>query len=168
VLAVNRPRPLVENRPHGSGPGIIARVKWKTFALLESSFCVLLSVLAIILMGFVLVENGTTGLARLVAWGGIVGAAALTLVAHGQLIGSFRRRGKVPVPQTGSVWIPILTVGVLGVCAALAVIVGSDFVWKLLEYLIVPPTLLALLSRLLVVRSLRQAERLVSAETTGS
>jgi hypothetical protein len=142
-------------------------MRWKTFALLESSFCVLLSVLAIILMGFVLVANGTTDLARLVSWIGIVGAAALTLVAHGQLVGSFRRRGKIPVPRTGSAWIPILTVGVLGVCVSLAVMVGTDFVWKLLAYLIVPPAGLALLSRLMVVRSLRPVARVASLETPG-
>jgi hypothetical protein len=142
-------------------------MRWKTFALLESSFCVLLSVLAIILMGFVLVANGTTDLARLVSWIGIVGAAALTLVAHGQLVGSFRRRGKIPVPRTGSAWIPILTVGVLGVCVSLAVMVGTDFVWKLLAYLIVPPAGLALLSRLMVVRSLRRVARVASLETPG-
>ncbi len=143
-------------------------MRWKTFALLESSFCVLLSVLAIILMGFVLVANGTTDLARIVSWLGIVGAAALTLVAHGQLVGSFRRRGKIPVPQSGSLWIPVLAVGVLGVCTFLAVLVGSEFVRRLLVYLIVPPTGLALLSRVMVVRALRRVARAPFSESPRS
>ena len=143
-------------------------MRWKTFALLESTFCVLLSVLAIILMGFVLVESGTPDAARVIAWGGIVGATALTLVAHGQLIGSFRRRGKTPVPRTGSAWIPVLAVGLLVASGVLALIVSSAFVLKLLEYLILPPTLLALLSRLLVIRSLRQLARLTPVEISGS
>ncbi len=146
----------------------MAPMRWKTFALLESSFCVLLSVLAIILMGFALVADGTNDLVRFVSWLGIVGAAALTLVAHGQLVGSFRRRGKIPVPRTGSSWIPVLAIGVLGVCASLAVIVGSEFVRRLLVYLILPPTGLALLSRLMVVRSLREVARVPSPETPRS
>ena len=143
----------------------MATMRWKTFALLESSFCVLLSVLAIILMGFVLVANGTTDFARLIAWLGIVASAALTLVAHGQLVGSFRRRGKIPVAQVGSIWIPVLAMGVLGICAWLSALAGSEFVWRLLVYLILPPTGLALLSRLMVVQSLRQVARMPSAET---
>jgi hypothetical protein len=135
-------------------------MRWKTFALLESSFCVLLSVLAIILMGFVLVASGTSDSQRILAWLGIVEAAALTLVAHGQLIGSFRRRGKIPVPQTGSIWIPVLAVAVLLTGVAL-VIVGANARWVefarvYLTYSIVPPTVLALLFRVMVVRSLRR------------
>jgi hypothetical protein len=143
----------------------MAPMRWKTFALLESSFCVLLSVLAIILLGFVLVGSGTGDVTRLLAWLGIAGSASLTLVAHGQLVGSFRRRGKSPVVRVGSVWIPALALGVLGICAALASMVGSAFVWRLLEYLILPPAALAFLSRLMVARSLRRENRPLAVET---
>lgn len=134
-------------------------MKWKTFALLESSFCVLLSVLAVILLGFILVAGGSVGGVLMAGWLGIVLAAALTLVAHGQLIGSFRRRGSVSIPQVGSAWIPTLVVAVIADTVGLLAIGGDArwvaFAWVYLSYALLPPAALAMLSRAFVARSIR-------------
>jgi hypothetical protein len=139
-------------------------MKWKTFALLESSFCVLLSVLAVILLGFILVADGSVGGVLVAGWLGIVLSAALTLVAHGQLIGSFRRRGSVSIPQVGSAWIPTLVVAVIADTVGLLAI-GGDARWVafaqvFLSYALLPPAALAMLSRVFVARSIR---RLITA-----
>jgi len=77
-------------------------MNWKVFALLESSFCVLLSVVAVIFLLFVMTANGGTGIAEPIAVGDVVLAVALTLVAHGQLIGSFRRPANARTADAGT------------------------------------------------------------------
>lgn len=136
-------------------------MSWKIFALLESSCSVLLSVLAIILMGFVLTSNGPSLTIRTICWLGIVAALALTLVAHAQLIGSFRRRPGGVVPQAGSIAIPILVAVVLALSAAILLLAGSGGGWAsfaqaFLVYALVPPAVAAFASRLLVLWSLRR------------
>ncbi len=132
-------------------------MNWKLFALLESSFCVLLSVVAVIFLVFVMSENGGTGIAEPIAIVGIGLSIALTLVAHGQLIGSFRRQppGVEIVPRAGSVAIPILTIAVFGLAALLSVTAGrsswADFARVYVTYFLGPPAALALLSRVFVV-----------------
>src|SRR5690349_6437945 len=102
-------------------------MNWKLFALLESSFSVLLSVMAVIFLFFVMTANGGTGPAEPLAIGDVVLALALTLVAHGQLIGSFRRQppGHVITPRPGSLAIPILAALVFAVAVVLLLFAGT-------------------------------------------
>lgn len=131
---------------------------WKLFALLESSFGVLLSVMALIYLAFVIMSAG--GLARTLAILGIFLTVALTLVAHGQLIGTFRRRPGGVMPRMGSVGIPILVAAVLGLSALLWVLGGTarwtGFARVYLTYSLLPPAALAWLARALVAWSIRR------------
>ena len=133
---------------------------WKIFALLESSCGVLLSVLAVILDAFVLTAGGAADLAHLIAWGGVALALALTLVAHGQLIGTFRRKPVEVAPQPGSIALPILVVAVLAAGVGLVGLAGpvrwADFARLFLTYTLVPPAVFALACRALVAWSLRR------------
>ncbi|HEX5415238.1 MAG TPA: hypothetical protein VFZ25_06205 [Chloroflexota bacterium] len=131
---------------------------WKLFALLESSFGVLLSVMTIIYLAFVIMSGD--GLVRTLAILGIFLSVALTLVAHGQLIGTFRRRPAPATPQVGSVGIPILIVADFGLAALLWVLGGSahwtDFARVYLTYSLLPPAALAFLARAGVAWSIRR------------
>jgi|GEM_PF-5730536 len=131
---------------------------WKVFALLESSFGVLMSVMALIYLGFVITSEG--GLVRTLALLGIFLTVALTLVSHGQLIGTFRRRPGGATPQVGSMGIPILVAATLGLAVLLLVLGGSSqwtgFGRVYLIYSLLAPAALALLSRVLVVWSIRR------------
>lgn len=132
-------------------------MNWKVFALLESSFCVLLSVVAVIFLVFVMTERGGSGIAEPIGIAGIALSIALTLVAHGQLIGSFRRQppGVEVQPRAGSIAIPVLTIVVLLGAALLSATAGSagwaDFARVYVTYFLAPPAVLALLSRVFVV-----------------
>ena len=134
-----------------------SNMSWKVFALLESSFCVLLSVVSVIFLLFVMTANGGTGIAEPIAIVGIIGAMALTLVAHGQLIGSFRRRapGQTAAPRPGSLAIPALTVLVVVGDISVLLLDGHaswhEFARVYITYALVPPAALALASRALVV-----------------
>ncbi len=135
-------------------------MSWKVFALLESSFGVLLSVLGIILSAFVLTAGSGDGTTRLLAWGGIVAAIALTLVSHGQLIGTFRRKPRPAEPRPERSVLPALILVVLVVDVALVQLAGSA-AWAsvarvYLTYFLGPPAALALVSRALVVWSIRR------------
>ncbi|HUX85673.1 MAG TPA: hypothetical protein VMW65_01620 [Chloroflexota bacterium] len=138
-------------------------MNWKIFALLESSLSVLLSVLAVVYMAFVLATGQATALVTWLAIGGIVLSLALTLVAHGQLVGAFRRKpnGLRPEPKPGSMAIPILVLAVLGICAVVPLLAGGDawvdFLRTYLTYSMVAPAGLAIISRLLVVLLCRRA-----------
>ena len=131
---------------------------WKVFALLESSFGVLLSVMALIYLAFVIASAG--GMVRILAMLGILLTVALTLVSHGQLIGTFRRRPGGATPQVGSVGIPILVAATLGLTVLLLVLGGSsrwtDFGRTYLTYSLLAPAVLALLARALVAWSIRR------------
>ncbi|MGH2459843.1 MAG: hypothetical protein ACRDIY_13365 [Chloroflexota bacterium] len=132
-------------------------MNWKVFALLESSFCVLLSVVAVIFLFFVMSERGGSGFAEPIAIAGIVLSIALTLVAHGQLIGSFRRQppGVEIEPRAGSLAIPILTIVAFGDAALLSATAGAaswaEFARVYVTYFLAPPAALALVSRLFVM-----------------
>jgi len=137
-------------------------MKWKVFALLESSFSVLLSVIAIILALFIMTATGGTGTTEVIAIADVVLSVVLTLVAHGQLIGSFRRLppGEMRSPQPGSPAIPILAVLLfLGTVAFLPLggqASWTDFARVYVTYAVAPPVALALIARALVVLSTRR------------
>ena len=130
------------------------------YALLESSFAVLLSVLSLILMLFVLTA-GATDLARVIAWAGIALTPILTLVAHAQLIGSFRRRPAGAPTRPGGLSLPLLGALVFMTSLALVQVVGSaswvSFARTYLTYALAPPAALGLASRVMLIRSFRQA-----------
>ncbi len=129
------------------------------YALFESSFAVLLSVLALILMLFVLTAGATDG-ARVVAWIGVALTPILTLLAHGQLIGSFRRKAGAAPSQPGGLAIPLFVTLVFASSVVLVGIVGSSpwasFARTYATYALAPPTFLALVSRVLLVRAIRR------------
>jgi len=131
---------------------------WKVCALLESSFAVLLSVMTLIYLAFVIMS--ADGLVRTVAILGIPLTVALTLVAHGQLIGTFRRRPVAATPRLGSIWIPILIAADFGLAALLWALGGAahwtDFARVYLTYSLLPPAALAFLARLGVAWSIRR------------
>ncbi len=138
-------------------------MSWKIFALLESSFSVLLSVLAVVYMAFVLTANRGLSLITWLAIGGIILSISLTLVAHGQLIGAFRRtHGVSPSePRPGSIAIPVLVLAVLGISAVVPDLAGQstwgDFARVYLTYSMIAPAGLAIISRLVAVWLCRRA-----------
>ena len=138
-------------------------MNWKIFALLESSLSVLLSVLAVVYMAFALTANQGSALISWLAIGGIVLSLGLTLVAHGQLIGAFRRKPSLPPvePKPGSNAIPILVLAVLGICAVVPEVAGAggwvDFLRTYLTYSMIAPAGLAIISRLAAVFLWRRA-----------
>lgn len=135
-------------------------MSWKLVALLESSLCVLESVLAMILLGFVMTATGGTDATRPIAIIGLGVAVALVLVAHGQLIGSFRR---VPDDSTAArpsgPALPILAVLLFAGSASLVLLAPradwAGFARAFLVYAMAPPTLLALVARGLLVLATR-------------
>lgn len=131
---------------------------WKVCALLESSFGVLLSVMTLIYLAFAIMS--ADGLVRTLAILGIGLSLALTLVSHGQLIGTFRRRPVPAQPRLGSIWIPILVAAEFGLATLIWTLGGSahwtDFARVFLTYSLLPPAALAFLARAGVAWSIRR------------
>jgi hypothetical protein len=83
------------------------------------------------------------------------------LVAHGQLIGAFRRTGPPALPRPVSPFIPGLVLLVFVVDGLVLWAAGTsswtDFGRVFLIYSLVPPAALALVARVLVVWSTRRS-----------